>query len=89
MPSGRFGANSAWMAIGAMAHNLARWTGRIGGICDKVVTTPTMRRRYFAIPGHVTRSGRRATLHLAERWPWQESFVEALRRLRAVEILVA
>lgn len=88
MPSGRFGANSAWMAIGAIAHNLARWSGRLGGISDTVVTTPTMRRRYFAIPGHLTRSGRRQTLHLAKRWPWQDKFVEALTRLRAVEVLV-
>jgi len=88
MPSGRFGANSAWMAIGAMAHNLARWSARLGAISDRVVTTPTMRRRYFAIPGHLTRSGRRQTLHLAERWPWREKFLEALARLRAVEVLV-
>lgn len=88
MPSGRFGANAAWMAIGAMAHNLARWTARIGGISDKVVTSPTLRRRYLAIPGHLTHSGRRQTLHLAQRWPWRTKFIEALRRLRAVEILV-
>ena len=26
MPSGRFAANAAWLAIQVMAHNLARWT---------------------------------------------------------------
>ena len=30
MPSGRFAANGAWLAVQAMAHNLARWTARIG-----------------------------------------------------------
>ena len=30
LPSGRFAANGAWLAIQAMAHNLARWTARIG-----------------------------------------------------------
>lgn len=40
MPSGRFGANAAWLAIGAIAHNLARWTGRLGGIATSVITTP-------------------------------------------------
>ena len=30
MPSGRFAANAAWLAIQVMTHNLARWTARIG-----------------------------------------------------------
>ena len=30
MPSGRFAANAAWLAIQVMAHNLARWTARTG-----------------------------------------------------------
>ena len=30
LPSGRFAANGAWLAIQAMAYNLARWTSRIG-----------------------------------------------------------
>jgi hypothetical protein len=25
-PSGRFGANAAWLAVNIMAHNMARWT---------------------------------------------------------------
>ena len=30
LPSGRFPANDAWLAVQVMAHNLARWTTRIG-----------------------------------------------------------
>ena len=30
MPSARFAANGAWLAGQEMAHNLARWTARIG-----------------------------------------------------------
>ena len=30
MPSGRFAANAAWLAVQVIAHNLARWTARIG-----------------------------------------------------------
>ena len=37
MPSGRFAANGAWLAV-LMAHNLARWTARIG-LGEQVVTT--------------------------------------------------
>ena len=29
LPSGRFAANAAWLAVQVMAHNLARWTARI------------------------------------------------------------
>jgi len=32
LPSGRFGANAAWLALNVLAHNLSRWTVRIGGI---------------------------------------------------------
>jgi hypothetical protein len=37
LPSGRFGANAAWLGLNVIAHNLSRWTVRIGGID----TTPT------------------------------------------------
>ena len=29
LPSGRFAANGAWLAVQVRAHNLARWTARI------------------------------------------------------------
>ena len=29
MPSGRFAANGAWLAVQVMAHNLARWSGLV------------------------------------------------------------
>ena len=54
-----------------MAHNLARWTARIG-LGQQIVTTKTLRRRFFALAGRLTRSARRLTLHLPRRWPWEE-----------------
>ena len=48
LPSGRFAANGAWLAVQAMAHNLARWTARIG-LGEQIVTTKTLRRRVFAL----------------------------------------
>ena len=71
MPSGRFAANGAWLAVQAMAHNLARWTARIG-LGEQIATTKTLRRRVFALAGRLTRSARRLTLHLPRRWPWEE-----------------
>ena len=53
MPSGRFAANGAWLAVQVMAHNLARWTARIG-LGEQIVTTKTLRRRVFALAGRIT-----------------------------------
>ena len=83
LPSGRFAANAAWLAAQVMAHNLARWTARIG-LGQQIVTTKTLRRRFFALAGRLTRSARRLTLHLPRRWPWEEQFSRALARLRAI-----
>ena len=30
LPSGRFAANTAWLGLNVIAHNLARWTSRLG-----------------------------------------------------------
>ncbi len=86
MPLGSLAANAAWLVLASMAHNLARWTARLGGISERVVTTTTLRRRYLAVPGHLTRSGRRPTLHLVTSWPWRELFLVALRRIRGLDI---
>ena len=85
MPSGRFAANAAWLAIQVMAHNLARWTARTG-LGEQVVTTKTLRRRFFSLAGRITRSARRLTLHLPQRWPWETQFSRALARLRAIPL---
>jgi hypothetical protein len=83
MPSGKFAANGAWLAVQVIAHNLARWTARIG-LGDGIVTTKTLRRRLFSVPGRLTRSARRVTLHLPARWPWAINFTAALATLRAI-----
>ena len=83
LPSGRFAANAAWLAIQVMAHSLARWTARIG-LVEKIVTTKTLRRRFFSLAGRITRSARRLTLHLPKHWPWETQFSRALARLRAI-----
>ena len=85
MPSGRFAANAAWLAIQVMAHNLARWTARTG-LGEQVVTTKTLRRRFFSLAGRITRSARRLTLHLPQSWPWETQFSRALARLRAIPL---
>ena len=85
LPSGRFPANGAWLAVQVMAHNLARWTTRIG-LGEPVATTKTLRRRFFSLAGRITRKARCLTLHLPQGWPWQNQFSSALARLRALPL---
>jgi Transposase DDE domain group 1 len=83
-PSGHFSANSAWTVIACLAHNLARWTALLGLSDPTPRAARTLRRRLFALPGRLTRTARRWTLHLPARWPWQTDFIEALTRIRAL-----
>ena len=83
LPSGRFAANGAWLAVQVIAHNLARWTARLG-LGEQIVTTKTLRRRFFSLAGRLTRSARRLMLHLPAGWPWEGKFRHALARLRAI-----
>ena len=85
LPSGRFPANGAWLAVQVIAHNLARWTARIG-LGEQLVTTKTLRRRFFSLAGRLTRSARRLTLHLPQGWPWENQFSRALARFRALPL---
>ena len=93
LPSGRFGANAAWLAVqslprtryGVMAHNLARWTARLG-LGEQIVTTKTLRRRFFSLAGRITRRARRLILHLPRHWPWEDQFTGALARLRTLPL---
>jgi Transposase DDE domain group 1 len=86
LPSGRFAANGAWLAVQVVAHNLARWTARLG-LGEGIVTTKTLRRRLFGLAGRLTRSARRLRLHLPARWPWAVQFATALARLRAIPLI--
>lgn len=83
-PSGSFAANAAWTVIACLAHNMARWVGQLGLEDETWRTARTIRRRLIALPGRLTRTARRSTLHLPARWPWREAFIEALSRIRAL-----
>jgi hypothetical protein len=87
-PSGSFAANAAWTVIACLAHNLQRWVGRLGLEDSTWRAAQTIRRRLIALPGRLTRTARRFTLHLPARWPWRDAFVEALERIRALPVAV-
>jgi hypothetical protein len=85
LPSGRFCANAVWMTLNVIAHNLSRWVGRIGlGPKAASMTTKTLRTRMLNLPGRMTTSGGRKTLHLPRTWPWEDQFNTILARLRSI-----
>jgi hypothetical protein len=83
-PSGRFFANAAWAVIATLAHNLLRWVAKLGLALNGPVVAKTLRRRFLAVPGRLTRSARRKHLRLPRLWPWRTAFVAALARIRAL-----
>jgi hypothetical protein len=83
-PSGKYMANAAWTVIAALAHNLLRWTHLIGLPDTTMRAARTIRRRLLTVPGRLTRTGRRSTLRMPARWPWQHDFQAVLTRLRAL-----
>jgi hypothetical protein len=85
-PSGKFFANAAWLACAVLAHNLIRWTARIGGIHPdgQLTVTRTVRSRVLALPGRLVNRSGRIVLRLPERWPWARSFTEALEHIRSL-----
>ena len=83
-PSGQFMANAAWTVIAALTHNLLRWTSVLGLPGQTIRAARTLRRRMLALAGRLTRSARAWTLHLPARWPWQQAFIDALARIRAL-----
>jgi hypothetical protein len=85
LPSGHFNANAAWLLAATLAHNLLRWTASLGlGSRDQQTVAKTLRRTLLVLPGRLTRSARRPTLHLPAGWPWAHSFTMALARLRCI-----
>jgi len=87
LPSGKFGANAAWLSFQVMAHNLGLWVNALG-LRGAPLRMKTLRCRYLALPGRLTRSARRLRLALPAAWPWRDEFMAALSRLRSLPLLV-
>jgi hypothetical protein len=86
LPSGVFWANSAWFQIAILAHNMLRWTARLGGHdTDRLIVARTIRTRLLALPGRLVNRAGQPTLRLPARWPWANTFNKILDALRALE----
>jgi hypothetical protein len=88
-PSGRFFANSAWLACAVLAHNLTRWTARLGDIhpAGQLTVARTIRNRLFTLPGRLVNRSGRPVLRLAKRWRWETTFQRALGQIRALPLI--
>jgi Transposase DDE domain group 1 len=79
LPSGRFGANSAWILCAAIAHNLLRAAATLAGPAHAVARGATLRRKIVTIPARLTRPQRRPILHLPTHWPWAQAWLQLWR----------
>jgi hypothetical protein len=84
LPSSRFMANAAWLALVVMAHNLARSIGLFAGGVLHRATATTLRRTVFTVPGRLVHSARRWRLRLPAGWPWATQFSTALEAIIAI-----
>jgi len=75
IPSGRFGANSAWVLCAAIAHNLLRAAGVLAGDQHTRARGSTLRRKIINIPARLARPQRRPILHLPTHWPWSTTWL--------------
>ena len=79
MPSGHFGANSAWALCAAIAHNLLRAAATLAGPAHAVARGATLRRKIVNIAARLTRPQRRPVLHLPTHWPWADAWLALWR----------
>jgi hypothetical protein len=75
IPSGQFGANSAWILCAAIAHNLLRAAGVLAGDRHTRARGSTLRRKIVNVPARLTRPQRRPVLHLPAGWPWSKAWL--------------
>ena len=89
-PSGRFFANGAWLACCVLAHNLARWTARLGRAhpTRQLTVAATIRNRLLTVPGRLVNHSGRRKLRLPKHWPWATAFTAALGHIRNLPQLI-
>ena len=89
-PSGKFTANAAHLGCAALAHNIARWTARLGHAqhTGRLTAAATVRRRLLEVPGRVVNHSHRHILRMPAAWPWAHTFTRALEHIRNLPLLI-
>ncbi len=88
-PSGHFFANAAWLACAVLAHDLIRWSARLGDVHpgDQLTVARSVRTRVLALPGRLVNRSGAIVLRLPERWPWAITFTRALEQIRTLPLI--
>ncbi len=76
LPSGSFQANSAWLAMAAIAFNLTRAAGCLASAFHARATTGTIRAQLINVPARLARSACKLRLHLPTGWPWEPAWTQ-------------
>ena len=75
IPSGRFGANSAWAICAAISHNVLRAAATLSGTRHRTARGATLRRHLVNVPARLARPQRKPILHLPRHWPWEPAWM--------------
>ena len=69
--AGQFPANGAWLACCVLAHNLVRWTARLGRThpARQLTVAATIANRLLTVPGRLVNHSGRHRLRLPLNWP--------------------
>ncbi len=88
LPSANFSANGAWLACAMLAHNLLRWSARLGEITSAgtFLASATMRTRFISIAARLVNVSGTLTLRGPRHWPWANKFLHALGTLRTLQL---
>jgi hypothetical protein len=90
MPSGSFAANSAWVVLAAITHNLLRAAGTLAGPAMAAARGATLRRQLVNVPARFVRPQGRPTLRLPAHWPharsWNKLWHHIFTRPAAVQV---
>ena len=87
-PTQRFLANAMYAEESLLAYNLMIWFQRLCLPEDWQSYTPaTLRQRLLLIPGVFTRTGNRPQLKLPRNNPYQDTFINAMRKIKKLKPL--
>ena len=74
LPSGKYGANAAWLAHTVISFNLARAIGVLAGKKHARARWATLRTRLINLPARIATTARTMILHLPRGWAWADAW---------------
>jgi hypothetical protein len=78
LPSGKFGAHSAWLAFGVIAFNLSRAVAHAAAMPKARMAT--VGRTVVMVPARLAHTGRRVVMHMPQSWPWEQCWTDLWQR---------